>query len=71
MVLNPPDDTVITRHPLAMGDAGPAKAVDTRPVTVAAFRRFVKATGYVTWAEVAPDPASGSAAWSPPTVRRT
>jgi formylglycine-generating enzyme len=27
------------------------------PVTVAQFRRFVKATSYVTWAEQAPDPA--------------
>jgi formylglycine-generating enzyme required for sulfatase activity len=27
------------------------------PVTVAQFRRFVKATGYVTWAERAPTPA--------------
>jgi len=31
--------------------------VDEHPVTVAAFRRFVKATGYVTWAERAPDAA--------------
>ncbi|HEY7116200.1 MAG TPA: formylglycine-generating enzyme family protein [Tepidisphaeraceae bacterium] len=28
------------------------------PVTVAQFRRFVKATGYVTWAEQAPSPES-------------
>jgi sulfatase modifying factor 1 len=32
-------------------------AIDTRPVTVAEFRRFVKATGHVTVAEQAPDPA--------------
>jgi len=31
--------------------------MDEHPVTVAEFRRFVKATGYVTWAERAPDPA--------------
>ncbi len=31
--------------------------IDEHPVTVAAFRRFIKATGYVTWAERAPDPA--------------
>lgn len=30
--------------------------IDTQPVTVAAFRRFVKATGYVTLAERPPDP---------------
>ena len=30
--------------------------IDEHPVTVAAFRRFTKATGYVTWAERAPDP---------------
>ncbi len=30
---------------------------DVHPVTVAEFRRFVKATGHVTWAEKAPDPA--------------
>jgi len=30
--------------------------IDTRPVTVAEFRRFVKQTGYVTVAEQAPDP---------------
>jgi formylglycine-generating enzyme len=30
--------------------------MDTQPVTVAAFRRFVKATGYVTLAERPPDP---------------
>jgi formylglycine-generating enzyme len=32
--------------------------MDEHPVTVAQFRRFVKATGYVTWAERAPDPAA-------------
>jgi sulfatase modifying factor 1 len=31
--------------------------MDEHPVTVAEFRRFVKATGYVTWAEVAPEAA--------------
>ena len=31
--------------------------IDRRPVTVADFRRFVKATGHVTLAERAPDPA--------------
>jgi sulfatase modifying factor 1 len=30
--------------------------IDDHPVTVAEFRRFVKATGHVTWAERAPDP---------------
>jgi formylglycine-generating enzyme len=32
--------------------------MDEHPVTVAEFRRFVKATDYVTWAERAPDPAA-------------
>jgi formylglycine-generating enzyme required for sulfatase activity len=32
-------------------------AIDRHPVTVAEFRRFVKATGHVTWAEQPPDPA--------------
>jgi formylglycine-generating enzyme len=31
--------------------------IDEHPVTVAEWRRFVKATGHVTWAEKAPDPA--------------
>ena len=31
--------------------------IDTHQVTVAEFRRFVKATGYVTSAEIAPEPA--------------
>ena len=31
--------------------------IDTRPVTVAEFRRFVRQTGYVTVAEQTPDPA--------------
>jgi formylglycine-generating enzyme len=32
--------------------------MDTRPVTVAEFRRFVRQTGHVTTAEQAPDPAA-------------
>jgi formylglycine-generating enzyme required for sulfatase activity len=34
-----------------------AFSIDRRPVTVAEFRRFVKATGHVTWAEQAPEAA--------------
>ena len=30
--------------------------IDRHPVTVAEFRRFVKATGHVTWAERPPEP---------------
>jgi formylglycine-generating enzyme len=36
-------------------------AIDRHPVTVAEFRRFVKATGHVTWAERAPDAACSKA----------
>src|SRR5690349_25092506 len=30
--------------------------IDATPVTYAQFRAFVQATGYVTWAEIDPDP---------------
>ena len=30
--------------------------IDATPVTNAEFRAFVAATGYVTWAEISPDP---------------
>jgi formylglycine-generating enzyme len=39
--------------------------IDARPVTVAAFRRFVKATGYVTLAERPLDPYPGSLVFHP------
>ena len=32
-------------------------SIDRHPVTVSEFRRFVQATGHVTWAERPPDPA--------------
>jgi formylglycine-generating enzyme required for sulfatase activity len=40
-------------HPVAVGEF----LIDEHPVTNAEFRRFVKATGWVTTAEQAPDPA--------------
>jgi formylglycine-generating enzyme required for sulfatase activity len=54
--------------------------MDTRPVTVAEFRRFVKATGHVTTAELPPDAEDypdaapeqlvpGSLVFTPPAVR--
>ena len=43
-------------RPVRRVEVGPF-SIDERPVTVAEFRRFVKATGYVTVAERAPDAA--------------
>jgi formylglycine-generating enzyme len=39
-------------HPVTVG----AFRMDRTPVTNAQFRAFVEATGYVTWAEIPPDP---------------
>ncbi len=39
--------------------------IDATPVTNAQFKAFVQATGYVTWAEIDPDPRGLSPARGP------